>query len=461
MDSTATDVTDLTAVAIAAEVQAGRISPVDILRRYLDQIDTLDGRIGAFQRVRHEQALAEAEALALRDDLHKLPLAGVPVAIKDNVDVAGEPTRLGSTATPWTARPTDHETVRRLRAAGAIIIGKTRVPELTVWATTDSVYGITRNPWDLSRTAGGSSGGSAAAVASAMAPLALASDGLGSTRIPAANCGLIGLKPGPGVIPADIGVSNWLGLAEHGPIATTVADAALMLAMLADRPVLQDPAPPERRLRIAISTKTPLPGTRVDRAFRQATAEIGDLLAAAGHDVEPADPPYTIPLALDVVAYWCAAVAEEADAVDTARLERRTQRHAALGRVLERLGRVRPQERVRWQQRLAPFFTTYDLLLTPSLAAPPIDVGPWRQRSWLRNVYANASYAPFAAAWNFAGYPAAVVPAGQLEQHLPLSVQFVGAPGAEPLLLSVARQIETLRPWPRYAPIAARSGGEQ
>ena len=167
-------------------------------------------------------------------------LAGVPVAMKDNIAVAGEPLRNGSLATPSGPATADHPVVARLRAAGAIIVGITAVPELCIWGSTDSPAAITRNPWDTNRSPGGSSGGSAAAVASGMVPIAHAADGLGSIRVPAASCGLFGIKPGLGVVPAELGPNSWFGMAENGPLATTVADAALMLSVMAGRPELAE-----------------------------------------------------------------------------------------------------------------------------------------------------------------------------------------------------------------------------
>jgi amidase len=225
-----------TARDIAETVRAGKVSPVDAVRRHLEQIERIDGRIGAFQVVRAERAIAEAEALGARTDLSSLPLAGVPMAIKDNIPVAGEPMRVGSAATSDAPSPQDHEVVRRLREAGAIVVGITRLPELGIFGTTESVHGITRNPWNLERSPGGSSGGSAAAVSTAMVPVAQGNDGLGSIRIPSACCGLFGLKPGMGVVPSAVGIDSWYGFSENGPIATTVDDAALVLSVMAGRP---------------------------------------------------------------------------------------------------------------------------------------------------------------------------------------------------------------------------------
>ncbi|MBI4539915.1 MAG: amidase [Gemmatimonadetes bacterium] len=443
-----------TATALAALVRAGQVSPVEVVRAHLARIAALDERVGAFQLVRGEKALAEAEALAARADLRSLPLAGVPVAIKDNVHVAGEPMRRGSSATPETAGEADHEIVRRLRSAGAIVVGKTRVPELGVWGTTDSAFAVTRNPWNLERTPGGSSGGSAAAVAAAMVPVAHGNDGLGSIRIPAAACGLFGIKPGAGVVPSELGPNSWFGMAENGPLATTVDDAALVLSVLAECPELREPAPPERPLRVAVSTRSPMRGVNAGPEVRSATIETARLLAGAGHHVEAADPPYPIRSAVAILARWTAGAARETDGLDPARLEPRTRRHAQLGRIAERLGLIKPGDREAWRALLGSFFASCDVLLTPALATPPIRAEAWGRRSWSANLIANARFAPFTAPWNFAGYPAAAVPAGLHPDGTPLSVQLVAPPGGEALVLSVAKQLEMLRPWRRHAPLA-------
>src|SRR5689334_5145603 len=216
----------LEATEIAAQVRAGRLSPRQVVEQCLARIAEADPAIGAFQVVAAEAARRAADALAERADLDTLPLAGVPVAVKDNLDVAGLPTRHGSAATPATPATEDDVLVRRLRAAGAVVVGKTRMPELAIWPFTESsAFGGTRNPRDLSRNAGGSTGGGAAAVAAGLVPLALGSDGGGSLRIPAANCGVVGLKPARGTVPLAGGaVDHWYGCTAYGPIAATVAD---------------------------------------------------------------------------------------------------------------------------------------------------------------------------------------------------------------------------------------------
>jgi amidase len=447
---------DITATEIAASVRSGALTARSAVEAALARIGETDPPLGAFQVVRSEAALREADEVDAREDRHELPLAGVPIAIKDNVPVAGEPMRVGSAGTDPGPQPKDHEVVRRLRAAGAVVVGLTRVPELCIFGTTDSTYGVTRNPWDHNRTPGGSSGGSAAAVASGMVPIAHSNDGMGSIRIPAACCGLVGIKPGSGVVPADLGNGSWFGMAENGPLATTVADVALMFSVLADRPelaVIGDPG----RLRVAVSTRVPAAATPLDKHWREATIATGELLRGAGHAVATADPAYGQTLILSEVVRWTVGTELDAQLVaDRSLLARRTRRHAAVGRAMARAGFPRERSQVKWRQRAERFFADHDVLITPTLSQQPVEAREWSQRGWLANLWSNARYAPFAAPWNLAGWPAMSVPAGLSPTGMPLAVQLVGRPGSEATLLAVAAQLEQLRPWPRTAPGQSR-----
>lgn len=439
-----------TAAEIAAAVREKRATPHEVVAEHLARIERLDARVGAFRHVRTDAALAEAEEVAARADLARLPLAGVPVAVKDNLPVRGESTRVGSAATPDAPADHDHVTVARLRAAGAIVVGLTNVPELCVFGTTDGVHGIARNPWDTSRTAGGSSGGSAAAVAAGMVPIALGNDGMGSLRIPAANCGLVTIKPGYGTVPAGIGNGDWFGMSENGPLATTVEDTSLMFAVLADRPGA--PAPEPATHRIALSLHSPLPGVRVSRSYANAAREAAALLGQAGHEVRPAEPPYPWWLGTASLAHWTAGTAVDAEGLDPRRLTRRTRVHAAVGRRF--VNGVRSGDRrEQLRHRLEPFFTEHDVLLTPALARRGPAAAPWHERGWLRNLLANTAYSPMTPPWNLTGWPAMSVPFGTLPSGAPCAVQLVGRPGSEAELLAVAAQLETLRPWRRTAPL--------
>ncbi|MHC5906778.1 amidase [Streptomyces sp. S6] len=439
-----------TAAEIAAAVREKRATPREVVAEHLARIEQLDGRVGAFRVVRKEAALAEAHELAARGDLDQLPLAGVPLAVKDNLAVCGESMRVGSAATPDTPSGADHVTVARLRAAGAVVVGLTNVPELCVFGTTEGVHGTARNPWDLSRTAGGSSGGSAAAVAAGMVPIALGNDGMGSLRIPAANCGLVTVKPGHGLVPAGIGDGDWFGLSENGPLATTVGDARLMLSLLAGSEV-ERPASPGF-LRIAVSVRSPLAGTTVSEPFVVAAREAARVLTGAGHRVRRADPPYPLSLGVTSLAHWTAGTAVDAQPLDPRLLTRRTRVHAAVGRRF--LGTVRKgTARAALRGRFEQFFTECDVLMTPALARRGPKSVAWDQRGWVRNLLVNTNYSPFTPAWNLVGWPAMSVPFGTDPSGGSTAVQLVGRPGSEGVLLRVAEQLEELRPWPRTAPI--------
>jgi amidase len=440
---------------IARAVRRGDTSATQVVADHLDHIAAVDRRVGAFRVVRGGEAAVEAEKVDEQEDLADLPLAGVPVAVKENTAVAGVPTWHGSAAARTAVAEVDHEVVRRLRGAGAVIIGTTRMPELGLWATTDDETAVTRNPWRLDRTPGGSSGGAAAAVVSGQVPIAHGNDGLGSVRIPAACCGLVGLKPGRGVVPCQLGAEDWFGLTEHGILATTVADAAVGFAVLAGR--RPDKLEPPQPLQIAVSVRSPLRGVFADRPNRDAVASASRLLVAAGHDAVALDPVYPTALGLrGVIGTWLGAAARDAEflGVDPAALQPRTRRHVAVGQWALRRGYVRESDRTALQERFRGFFAdnSVDLLLTPALAAAPLPAEGWVTRSWRANMLANLRYAPFAAPWNVAGLPALVLPVGRRPDGLPVGVQLVGPPGAELLLLAVAGQIEVAAPWPRHAP---------
>src|SRR5215813_4574638 len=450
------DLCALPATEMAHRVRARLESPVDLLRAHLERIAALDPAIGAFQVVRADQAMAEAAALAERDDLAELPLAGVPVAIKDNVDVAGEPTRAGSAATSSQPAAADDELVTRLRGAGCVVIGKTQMPELAIWPFTEPTAGAaSRNPWDRSRTPGGSTGGGAAAVATGMAALALGSDGGGSIRIPASCCGLFGLKPAPGLVPLPGGrTEHWLGLSAFGPLARTVGDAALMLDVLAGTRNYANPRPPERPLRIAFSARHPLIGTKAVPAVRDALEQAASVLREAGHELVPQSPGYPPTLGLRFNSRWLAGIAQDAEGLDHSALEPRTQRMTRLGGRLSR--RARPASADRFARYAVEWFKHNDVLLTPTLTRGALPVGTWDGKGWLRTMLGAANWI-YTPPWNVAGLPAASVPFGGDADGLPIGIQLVGGPGAESTLLSLATQIEQLHPWPTIAPVAGAS----
>ncbi len=444
----------LPATEIAARVRSGELSAVEVVRAHLAQLADVEPRIGAFRVVRTAAALAEAAAVDSSPQRAELPLAGVPVAVKDNVAVTGEVATDGSRAHAPRPASADHPVVARLRAAGAVVVGVTRVPELCIYAATDGPGSVTRNPWDTARSAAGSSGGSAAAVAAGVVPLAHGNDGMGSLRLPAAACGLVTLKPGRDVVPGPVGANSWFGMAENGVLATTVADLAAGLAVVGGRPVAE-PAAPDAPLRIAVSTRSPVPGVRLDAAGRAAVDAVVDELRAAGHTVLRKDPVVTPGAALGTVARWLAGVDADAEALalDPAVMEPRSRTHARLGRWVRRAGLVRPRTAEAFRARMADFFADVDVLLTPVVTGPPLSARPWHERGFLANVTANARWAPWTSAWNLAGLPALVLPAGPGRSGLPSSVQFVGPAGSETRLLWLAGEVERRLPWRRHAPV--------
>ncbi|MBB3674578.1 amidase [Modestobacter versicolor] len=442
------------ATELAARVRSGELSAVEVVRAHLAHLTEVEARIGAFRVVRAEAALAEAAAVDASTRRAELPLAGVPIAVKDNVAVAGEVATDGSLAHRPAPATADHPVVARLRAAGAVVVGISRVPELCLYSATDAPGTVTRNPWDTARSSAGSSGGSAAAVAAGVVPLAQGNDGMGSLRLPAAACGLVTLKPGSGVVPAQIGADDWSGMAENGVLATTVADLATGFAVLAGTPVVP-PAAPAAPLRVAVSTRSPVLGVRLDDAGRAAVDAVVAELRAAGHTVVRKDPVVTPAAALGTVARWLAGADADAEALDLDRpaMEPRSRTHARLGRWVRRAGLVRPRTAAAFRQRMAGFFTDVDVLLTPVVTGPPLAARPWHERGFLANITANARWAPWTSAWNLAGLPALVLPAGPGREGLPTSVQLVGPAGSETRLLWLAGELERRLPWRRHAPV--------
>lgn len=447
---TGTDVAwadEWTATAVAAAVRSGAARPAEPTVEALRRIAERDGAIGAFVRVRVDAARREAAALAERRDLAELPLAGVPVAIKDNVAVAGEPLRVGSLATSPVAQLHDHPVVARLRAAGAVVVGITAVPELCIFGSTDTPHRTTRNPWNTSRSPGGSSGGSAAAVAAGMVPIAHAADGMGSIRIPAACCGLVGLKPGPGVVPSQLGVDSWRGIAENGCLATTVDDLALGMAVLAGRPFGPARTGPPRK--IAVALHSPVPWLRTRPRWLDAGGSVGQLLAELGHRTEPVRLTYPV---LPPITRWLSGPAADAQGLDRALLQRRTRQHLAAARLMGVVYPVRDAQAARAERAVRDVIGDAEVVLTPSLAHDPPPAVPRSRSGVLANAVADVRFSPYTSIWNVLRWPAMTVPAGRdPASGLPVTVQLAAPPGGEGVLLELAGQIERQAPWVRTA----------
>jgi amidase len=442
------------AVELAGRVASGEVSARTVVEAHLARLRVVDRRLGAFVSTRAEAALAEADAVDAHPDRAALPLAGVPVAVKDVIDVAGFPTRHGSLATSAAEASEDDPLIARLKAAGAIVIGKTRCPELSLWGTSDDPTATVISPWDPTRSAGGSSGGSAAAVAAGIVPIALGTDGLGSVRIPAAACGTVGFRPGAPHLPCEVdGEPHWYGMTRFGPFATTVADAARAADVLSGSTRFEEVAEPATPLDVAVSWRPPAPGVTVANAWREAALEAGRLLHHAGHDVTRDDPAYDRATVQAVVARWTQGAGADAERMqlDREALQPRTRAHIAAGERLAKVAAIDDEDALAWRERLAPFFADHDVLLTPTFARAQPAATAWHTRPWAANIAANLSAYPFTAAWNLADLPSIVVPLWE-DGGRPLSVQIVADAGREDLVLGVARLLERLVPWTRHAP---------
>ncbi len=466
----ATDIAFAGAAEQARMLAAGTLTAPALLEIYLDRIGRLDRELRSFRIVLTQKARVEAQAAQERIDAgERLPLLGVPVAIKDDSDVAGEFTCYGSSAYDLEA-DADSEVVRRLRAAGAVILGKTAVPEMMLWPFTESVsFGATHNPWDLAYTPGGSSGGSGAAVAAGLAPLALGSDGAGSIRIPASWCGLFGLKPQRGRVPIGgsqegSGEDTWNGLSVNGPLSRSVEDAALFLDVThtgrAPRGgFVRAAARKPGRLRIALSTK--LPPTmvaRVGRPQQRALDGVEALLRDLGHEVLWHDPDYPAWAMYGHVLprMWRGVYDEVRRLPYPERLEPRTRAIARIGSMIsdDRIARIRAAE-PQLAARVQSIFDDFDVLITPGAATGPSEVGRYQRRGGVATLALVASRVPYFAVFNATGQPAASVPWFLDDESLPVSVQLVGRPSDEATLLSLSHQIEAARPWTdRLPPVA-------
>lgn len=457
-----TDITRLSATELLGLYRRRELSPVDATRAVLARIDTRNGATNAYCLVRDEEALASAKESEQRWQAGEPAglLDGVPVSVKDLLLTSGWPTLRGSLtideAGPWTV---DAPAVARLREHRAVLLGKTTTPEFGWKGVTDSpLTGVTRNPWDPARTTGGSSGGAAAAVASGMGPLALGTDGGGSIRIPASFCGIVGLKPTHGRVPV-YPPSTFGTLSHVGPLARTVADAALLLDALGS-PDYRDPLALDRRtpvsaeldavrvggLRVAYSPA--LGYAKVDPEVAAAVRGAVTALEQAGALVTLADPEFVSPLpAFDVL--WYAGAARIVDDIPEdrrhlidpglAEIAEEGQRYSAVG-YLQAL-----RERAELGIAMGAFHQTYDLLVLPTepiaafAAGAEVPDGSAQPR-W-------TSWTPFTYPFNMSHQPAATVPCGFSAAGLPLGVQVVGPRHADGLVLAACAAIEAALPW--------------
>jgi amidase len=451
----------VSALELAAQIRAGEVSWHELADDYLSR-----ARSDPFNAYTHVVDDPEPP----RDEGG--PFYGVPIAIKDLNDVAGLPTTFSSKAYANNIAQADSETVRNIKDAGFVILGKTNTPEFGTIAQTESdLNGACLNPWDTTRTPGGSSGGAAAAVAGGLLPLAHGSDGGGSIRIPASCCGLVGIKPSRGRVSPAPYVSGSLGLGTSGPLARTVRDAAALLdvmrgyepgdfyvAPVPQRPYLDECDEPAGELRIAVATAPPV-DVPVDPECIEAVRSAAELLTELGHDVVDATPPWSIPeMIVEFIRVWQVGPAT-AGIDDLSLLE-------PINRVLAEQARETPSPEygaaiMQLQtitRRVVPFWDEYDVVITPTLAMLPVPIGwTWEDTDGdpLLAFSRQTLFTPYTALVNVTGQPAMSLPLHTSKSGLPVGVQFIARPFDEATLVRLAAQLEEARPWAGRFPNAA------
>ena len=447
---------------------SGRATSVELVSSALDAIDASQPALNAFRVVLREQALADAaEADRKRGAGASRPLLGIPIAVKDDVDVAGVPTRFGTTSEepPATA---DAEVVRRLRDAGAVIVGKTNTCELGQWPFTSGPgFGHTRNPWSREHTPGGSSGGSAAAVAAGLVSAAIGSDGAGSVRIPAAWTHLVGIKPQRGRISTWPLPEAFNGITVNGVLARTVTDAALVLDAASGNVDgdLHTPPPIHAAdfigqaagpLTVAVSTKFPFTGFRatlhpeIRAALDGVAAQLGDL----GHRLVHADPNYGLRMSWNFLSRSTSGLVDWSYRLSPlTEFDKRTTSNMRMGRLLgeHTLKKARAQE-ARTQRRIGWIFNVADVVLAPTTALPPPSVHHFDRRGGMSTDRAMIRACPVTWPWNLVGWPSVNVPAGFTSDGLPIGVQLMGPAGSEPMLISLAAELEAINGWETKQP---------
>jgi amidase len=454
---------------LAAMVCSGELSSRELVETSLARIEELNPQLNAFVQVDGERALATADEIGPGDER---PFAGVPIAIKNNRPVEGLKATIGCSLLADHVASYDCNITRRFKDAGFVIVGTTTLPEYGILPVSEArLFGPTRNPWDLERTPGGSSGGAAAAVASGMVPVAHGNDGGGSIRIPAACCGLVGLKPSRGRISA-APERGEAPLDVDGVLTRTVADTAAILDVLSgyelgDATWAPPPAEPfaaaagrePGKLRIAATTFPPIADALVDPICAQAVSGAAELLRSLGHEVEEVDPPwrieglselfgavFSVHIALQIVYSGMVAGheprAEDMEPMSWAILKMTESFNSVQGVGLE----IQLQALTR---QLVEFLDPYDVLLTPALAERPLPIGtldtaaPDPMSTFTR----SGLFTPFTPVFNASGQPGISLPLYQGDDGLPLGVQLVGQPAGEAALLALASQVEAAAPW--------------
>jgi aspartyl-tRNA(Asn)/glutamyl-tRNA(Gln) amidotransferase subunit A len=469
----AADLCFTSAVELAQLIRRRALSPVEITRAVLDGIERLNGRLGAYVLIHAERALEEArqreQAVMAGETLGALH--GVPISLKDNLWTAGDRTTSGSRLLAEFVPLEDTPSVAALRAAGAIFIGRTNLPEFAWRGSTDNpLFGESRNPWDLTRTPGGSTGGGAAAVAAGLGPLALGSDGAGSIRIPASFCGLVGLKPTFGRVPMYPAAGGNELVGHVCPLARTVRDAALMMNVIARYDSRDQFALPDDGVDYLAACDEPLGGAPVRIAwsanlgFAPVEPETREIVASAarafediGVKVEEISPDLGDPSWILRTLYGGA----QAGAHATRPPEQKAQMDPELVAYAEASASLTVAEylkavaaRQAMVDVLRRFFERYDLLLTPTLCVPAFPLGIVGPREVAGREVTHLGWTlcyPF----NYSGQPAVSVPAGWTASGLPVGIQIVGRRLEDALVLRAAAAFERVRPWAARRPSEA------
>jgi amidase len=472
------DLMFLPATELAGMVRTGEVSSRELVEISLARIEELNPQLNAFVEIDGERSLAVADEISPGDER---PFAGVPIAIKNNRAVKGMRLTEGCSLMDNHVAAYDHNITQRLRGAGFVIVGTTTLPEYGILPVSEArVFGPTRNPWDLDRTPGGSSGGAAAAVASGMVPVAHGNDGGGSLRIPAACCGLVGLKPARGRVSAAPDLGDYQ-LSGDGVLTRTVAETAAILDVLAgyetgDANWAPSPAEPfaisaaqtpQGRLRIAATTLPPTADAVVDPVCASAVQDASGLLRSLGHEVEEVDPPWQVEGLSELFGavfsiHVSLAIAHSGIvAGHEPRAEDMEPMSWAIFSMVKQLDAVQgagaAAQLQRFSRRLVSFLEPYDALLTPALAERPLALGtldtaaPDPMSTFTR----SGLFTPFTPVFNATGQPGISLPLFQGEDGLPLGVQIVGRPAGEAALLGLAGQLEEAMPWnDRRSPVS-------
>jgi aspartyl-tRNA(Asn)/glutamyl-tRNA(Gln) amidotransferase subunit A len=461
----ATDLGFTSASELAQLIRHRSLSPVEITRTVLERIDRLNHQLGAYVMVHAERALGEARAAeqAVMAGEPLGPLHGVPISIKDNLWTTGERTTYGSRLLAEFVAPQDAPSVARLRAAGAVLVGRTNLPEFAWRGSTDNrLFGESRNPWDLTRTPGGSTGGGAAAVAAGLGPLALGSDGAGSIRIPASFCGLVGFKPTFGRVPMYPAAGGNELVAHVCPLARTVRDVALMMSAIArhdprDPFALPDDGVDYRaacdesfaRTPLRIAWSADLGFAPVERETREIAETAARAFAEIGVTVDEATPDLGDPSSILKILYGGAQAGAHAarSAEQKAQMDPELVAYAEASAGLSVVEYVRAVgARQAMVDALRRFFERYDLLLTPTLCLPAFPLGVVGPSEVAGRKVTHLGWTlcyPF----NYSGQPAVSVPAGWTASGLPVGLQIVGRRLEDALVLRAAATFEALRPW--------------